>query len=243
MNDSTPVAHGYTLADLDRMARVACAADRSLAGDMTTRYDTAWSAIALALVEAERWPRPETLVRAGWQAIYRDVREVQHLYGVTRNGHTGAVASAQRFCQYWSGQTFTTEAAYAERVTEILAVRQIVPALTPALRDAALAVIVHPTYEAAAKALGIGYGTLIMRLSDLRKQFGGLWFAPETVPLAKAKFHRDAVRTKPARTHCRSRHELIPENVYTRADGVRICRTCEAARSARRHATRMAVAA
>jgi uncharacterized protein YqiB (DUF1249 family) len=56
------------------IAHQACAADRSLASDITTRYDTAWSAIALALVEAEHWPRPEALVRAGWQAIYADVR-------------------------------------------------------------------------------------------------------------------------------------------------------------------------
>jgi hypothetical protein len=210
---------------------------------MTTRYDVAWSAIALALAEAETWPRPEALVRAGWQAIYRDVREVQHLYGVTRSGHSGAVASAPRYCAYWSVHTPATEAAYAERATDVVAVRQIVPALTPALRDAALAVIAHPTYEAAAEALGIDYGTLVMRVSNLRKQFRGLWFAPETAPRAKAKLHRDAVRTKPARTHCRHGHELIPENVYTRADGVRICRTCETARSARRHAARMAVAA
>ena len=47
--------YGYTLRDLDSMARMACAADRSLSGNMTMRYQVAWSAIALALVEAPHW--------------------------------------------------------------------------------------------------------------------------------------------------------------------------------------------
>jgi RHS repeat-associated protein len=39
VRDTNTVAHGYTLADIDRLARQACAADRSLAADMTTRYE------------------------------------------------------------------------------------------------------------------------------------------------------------------------------------------------------------
>lgn len=55
-------------------------------------------------------------------------------------------------------------------------------------------------------------------------------------PVSHAENMRRGVQSFDVRTHCLSgRHELTPENVYTRSDGRQQCRLCwRAAKSARR---------
>lgn len=218
---TTEIAHGYTLADLNRLAAKACAADRSLAGDMTTRYDTAWSAIALALVEAERWPRPESLVRAGWQAIYAEIRAMQHTYGYSE--HTRDLGP--RACAYWTRRP--TDHA-EDRVIEPLAVRQILPTLTPGQRAAVHALAVHDDYQAAADSLGLAYRTFCARIRAARAQFHARWYAPDTTPPRCGMDKRVRSHTLP--NHCPHGHEFTPENTWRPpGGGGRRCRTCLAA--------------
>jgi len=216
------IAHGYTLADLDTLARKACAADRSLAGDMTTRYDTAWSAIAVALCEADRWPRPETLVRAGWQAIYREIREMQHTYGYSEHLRD----LSPRAAAYWTRRPADhTE----DRVIEPLAVQQIAATLTPAETRAITALALHDDYQAAADALGVGYHTLHQAVRVARIRFRRRWYAPDTPPPTGGMDKRVRSRTQP--DHCPQGHEFTPENTWRPPSGRggRRCRTCMAA--------------
>lgn len=233
MND---IAHGYTLADLDRMARAACAADRSLAGDMTTRYDTAWSAIATALCEAETWPRPETLIRAGWQAIYAEIRAMQHTYGYSEYvGGFGPRAAA-----YW---TRIPADHMDDKVIEPMAAWQILATLTEKELAAVTALAALGDYQAAADALGISYLAFHQRLTAARTRFRRRWYAPETPPPVRGMDKR--IRSRTLTNRCPSDHEFTPENTWLSPTGRggRRCRTCIAAARPRARARAAEVAA
>lgn len=232
MNHSTVIAHGYTMRDLDRLAASACTYDRSMASDTTTRYETAWSAIAEALCSTEEPPEWHDLFTVGWRAIYAEVREMRHLFGQRDKDGTNEVASSQRFRQYWTLPPERPEEGIAER----MAVPQILAALTDTERAAVIALAVHDDYQAAADALGIKYTTMTMRMSSARKKFRAHWYAPETAPPVKGTDRRVGSRTQALRTHCRNGHELSGDNVYRRPNpkpgrrGERRCRACEADR-------------
>lgn len=235
---------GYTLTDLDRMARAACTADRSYSSDMTTRYDTAWSAIALALVESDQEPDRADLVRAGWQAIYREVRAVQDMNGVSREDRSGQIGSAPRFAAYWR---VIHHEGVDERITEEIAVHQVLSILGAPYRDAVIALAVHDTYQGAADALAITYKALVARIGTARRRARAAWFAPETAPPTKGTDRRVGAYGRELATHCKAGHEWTPEN--TRWDRrsaasakVRRCRDCERERSHTRRPARHAEA-
>lgn len=241
------VAHGYTLRDVHALARAACKADRSLSADMTTRYDTAWSAIAEHLHTAVIPPGRNELVRVGWQAIYADVRAMNRMYGVDSTGRSGEVASAPRFVAYWSvGQAEPADMDLIERI----AVHQILATLPEHQRQAVVALALHDDYAVAAEALGLKYPTLTARLRLARKAFRELWFAPDTPPPARGTDRRVGTYGKVLAAHCSAGHRWTPENTrWDRGRGkggarVRRCRACERNRSvARRSATQLRVAA
>jgi hypothetical protein len=222
----TELPYGYTLHDLDAMARAACAADRSLSSDMTIRFDIAWSAIALALVEAPYWPRRESLVQAGWRAIYAEVREVQHTFGVSRNADRGTVASGKRFREFWWHGTVDFEDGLVER----LAVGPCLDALTDAEREAVTALAVHDDYRAAAQYLGLTRKAFQARLNSARKRFKRRWYYPETPPTTRHTDRRIEAYDKERSAACHKGHEWTPENTRWRRDGQRTCRACEKAR-------------
>lgn len=233
----TEVRHGYTLQQIDRMARSACLADRSMASDVDTRYNTAWSAIAEQLCTSEEPPIWEDLVRAGWQAIYREVREMRHCFGQSRDDPNAEVASGKRFQQYWFVREDSPEEGFVER----LAVVQIMPKLPPLYRDALVALAVTGDYRAAAEMLGIGYSALTVRLSTARKAFRRHWFAPDPAPPIRGTDRRVEAYGKPTQTHCLRWHELSGDNVRPRR-GVRgwDCRACERERAAAKRARKKA---
>jgi hypothetical protein len=73
--------HGYTLADLHALTRLAVHTAGSMATNWHERYDTAWSAIAEHLYATEHWPPQHDLVRAGQLAIYAVVDDDRQAYG------------------------------------------------------------------------------------------------------------------------------------------------------------------
>jgi hypothetical protein len=80
---------GYTLADLNGLARLAVHTAGAMAGDWHDRYDTAWSAIAEHLYAAPHWPPRHDLVRAGQLAIYAVVDGDRQAYGYYRRKTDG----------------------------------------------------------------------------------------------------------------------------------------------------------
>ncbi|WP_018386411.1 hypothetical protein [Wenjunlia vitaminophila] len=236
--------HGYALADLDRIARAACAADRSLAADMSTRYDIAWSAVALALAEAAEPPSWQHLVRVGWQAIYAEVRDVRRLYGIPRDRAVDGVASAPRFTIYWHP---TSGTAAEDVLVETVAVRQILATLSPIYRNAVVALAAHDTVRAAAQALGISEVAMKGRLRTAKAQFAERWFAPDPAPRLR-RDRRVGAYDRALATHCSAGHEWTPETTRWgrgRPGGARVrrCRACERERGAARRAAATGIAA
>lgn len=237
------VAHGYTLRDLHVLARTACAADRSLSSDMTTRYDTAWSAIAEHLCAAETPPGWNELTRVGWQAIYADVKAVRRLYGVDSTGRSGEVGSAPRFAAYWrADRSEPADDALVDRI----AAHQILTTLPEHQRQAVVALALLDDYQRAADSLGLKYGTLTARIRLGRRAFRTLWFSPDTAPPAKGTDRRVASHTG-VPDHCPAGHEFTPDNTrITRRDKKgrksRRCRACERARGAARRQNKQELA-
>lgn len=218
------VRHGYTLADLHRMARIACGVNRR--GDIRTRLDLAFSAIALALCEAETPPSHTALVNAGVWALRRETQEVVQLRGYSRED---GEASAPKFVVYWTPRE---DRRAEDDLIEKLALRQIFNTLTEAQRAAVVALAALGDYRAAAGSLKIRRGTFLMRLMVARRRFRAHWYAPETPP----PHPRDIrIGSRTERAHCANGHELSDDNVYrartrrSRAD--RKCKTCETERS------------
>jgi hypothetical protein len=237
VNDLTAVAHGYTLADLDCMARQACTYDRSHASDADTRYQVAWSAIAEALIAAPHWPRRESLVQIGWQAIYREVREMQHTFGCRGDTANRGVASTPRFVQYWYSPVY----AFEEDLIDRLALPVILATLTDSEREAVVALAVHDDYRVAAAALGLTPSAFTVRLSAARRRFRRRWFAPDSAPPIAGTDRRVGIHGRVPDTHCGRGHEWTPENTRWRRDrsGSRTCRACERVRTAARTAARI----
>lgn len=233
------VKHGYTLLDLDQMTHAAMKADRSMAMDYADRRDIAWSAIAEALCEAPHWPRRSTLIQAGWQAIYRSVREDYRQHGYADRAWANGHATAARYVQFWYSPVQPT---HEDRIVERVAVSQVIGTLTATNRNALIALAAYGDYQAGADSLGITYKAFVARVGTARKQTHALWHEGETPRRIRTTDRRVEVRGQALATHCeKGGHEWTPENTRIRQRIVRgklrterVCRACEHDRSAKR---------
>lgn len=235
--DDLHLAHGYTLRDLHQMTTAACKADRLLAMPYEQRRDIAWSEIAVTLASAEDPPQRQELIRVGWQAIYRHVRE-----GLRERGYrddrdwSGANPTMPRFVQFW-GSNITP--SHEDRVVERVATRQVMVTITGVYRDAVIALAAFGDYQAAADALGISREALHQRINTARRTFLRRWHQGET-PHRPRGINRLAPGTG-KQPHCNAGHEWTPENTRTRSRIARgkvrtrrECRACERDRRRRR---------
>lgn len=243
--DNLEVRHGYTIGDLRRLAAAAVTADRLMASDITDRYDTAWSAIAEHLCAADEQPDRQALVRVGWQAIYRQVRDARRERGYAdgTDNFTSNAPTMPRFVMWW-GRGITP--SHEDKVVERIAARQVIGALGGSIyADAVVALAVHGDYRMAAAALGISYEAFGFRIAHARRQLAALWHQGET-PRPLRIDRRVQTYDKTLATHCSKGHEYTPENTHARHRIVRgkpvtarVCRACESERSAARHQARM----
>ncbi|MGW1492599.1 hypothetical protein [Streptomyces sp. NPDC002402] len=229
MTTPHPIRWNWTLTDLDHLAKTAAAAAPSGGLDGLTRYQTAWSAIAEALVTAETPPARADLIRAGRQAINAEITACLHARGY-RNSHAHrGPASSPRYMQYW---TVRGDENAIDRLIDHLAAAQIGDLFTAAQGLAVEALARHDDHQTAADALGVGYKTFSTRLSAARRTFRAAWYAPDTAPPVTGHDKRRG-NTSP-RTRCREGHELSGDNlrIQIRKGGKteRCCRTCESAR-------------
>jgi hypothetical protein len=234
-----PVAHGYTLADLDQLTRGALKADRLVALDYADRRDIACSAIAEHLCAAEEAPSRIELIQVGWQAIARTVRDGYRARGY-QDGDYGldGAPSMPRFMRFWgSGVTSSHEDGVVERV----AVGQVLRTLPDIYRDAIVALAVGDDYMRAAELLGISYKALVARIGVARRSLLELWHEGETPHRTKRVDRRVEVHGQELATQCGNGHDWTPENTRIRHRMVRgkpkrgrVCQACERARSRRR---------
>lgn len=172
----TELRHGYTLADLNQMTRAAVMADRSGATPYPDRWDTAWSAIAIALYEAEHWPRRSTLIQAGWTAIYREVRDSRRHHGYRDREHDSGLGSAPMFARYWCAP----EAPWTDRLLDRIAAAQVHSALSDRDRQVLDTLAAFGDLRTAAAALGIKDASFRTYVSQARRRWLALWHDGET---------------------------------------------------------------
>jgi len=182
----TDPMHGYTLADLDGIARQVLRMDRWRSGDADERYAAVWHAIAEDLLAAETRPSRQGLLTTGLRASDRHMQDELRHHGRDREaGNTGQ--SRPHFERYW----YTGPPSFPEsRIVEGIALWQVMPLLTPAQHQALTALALHEGYIAAAEATGRTYDTLYTLIKQARQRIYTAWHEGETAP--KRPWRKDA---------------------------------------------------
>lgn len=174
MRDVVEMPQGYTLADVERLAKVAAGTVLTHTGQsMAERVDDAWSAIVERLYADPEPIDPGQLVWIARKALYRGDRDYGHSYGVfKRDAHHGR-GSMPRFQQFWWRPVVTIE----DQVVDRRAFAEIWPRLSPAEQEAVVAVAIYGDQQEAARALGRPH--LRSSLYSARKRFLALWHEHE----------------------------------------------------------------
>lgn len=212
--------HGYTLADVERIARWASAHHRSMAGDVADRMSVARLAI-LNLVYAEQAPQGHDLLAAASGAIRDLVQDDLRHRGVSSRDHWAGDGSAHNFQRYWfaAHSSPSPENGVVERVS----VAQVLPRLKVQHRRALTALAATGDRTLAAQHLGVTALTFETHLSQARRHFLRLWHEHET-PSKKWRFDSGP------RPHARTRGCGTP-SAYQRHRAYRedACQPCKTA--------------
>ena len=177
--DGVPVRHGYTMRDLDDLARRVVSNHMHWwpAGNRHDQHDTAWHGIVERLYTADEPPTEVELLEAGRRMLADEVRGHMQVHGARRDGtNTG-----EKHAAYWSWFG-AVHPSPEPAVVEGIAVHQVLAALTPRQVEAFGALGATGDYVKAAEVLGIvpvSFESLIVRA---RRAFDVLWFEGETPP-------------------------------------------------------------
>lgn len=179
MSADTKLRWGYTLADLQRLARQATLGVGARAATFHDMYDTAYSAIAEHLYATDQEPSETSLVSKGRGAIIAEIRAAQRERGQASNTSRRDDRQSPSFAVYWDWAARNTPSP-EQLVVERVAADQILAALTPAQSAAVHALATCADYRAAAESMSTRYGTFTGNLSDGRRRFLRLWHEGET---------------------------------------------------------------
>lgn len=252
MIEAIDIRHGYTLADLDRMARAAVQMAWPRAMDYRERYETAWSAIAEHLCATDEEPVERDLKLVGCNAVNRLAQDHGRHWGLDRNNAGAGFESARNFLRYWELSRRATGSP-ENGVVERLALAQIWPHLSDTHRMVLAAMAVHADNVIAAESVGKTYATFNTHLMSARRRFLTHWHQGETPSRFWGKGDRRHGRRsgiqvlanrsqqrarRPAqapkdpgksRTRCGNGHELTSDNVGVNGR----CKTCARERQRR----------
>jgi len=234
------VRHGYTMADLDRLARLTVTFHLGwfAGGDRNDQYEAAWHGIVEHLCSVEQQPSERDLLDAGRRVLQDDQQRHQQMLGTRRSGtYTGA-----NFARYWDWHARTVPSP-EDAVVERIALVQITATLCASHIEAlTMLAVLGNDVQATAEALGITYQAAKDRLNKARRNFRGHWYAPDPPP----PMHRPMAAVAPQAEE-RLRAEcgvcgtpMTPENTRwekPRKPGrapVGHCRACESDRGRRR---------
>lgn len=214
------LAHGYTMADVDDIARWALNVSwRTQNLSWSDRYDAAWFGIAERLYRAGS-PRPtrRDLLDAGLQALSATLDAEYRHHGIAkRSGQT-----APHFAKYWLAVGGSDD--FTDRIVERLALPQVLAELTDLDYETFAALAAHGSNQAAAAALGIKAQAFNARVSRARRRFAETWLDHETPPAPP-----DLTKT------CKAGHPRDDTNGYSTGRQW-VCRTCARASDRKRKA-------
>lgn len=170
------LSHGYTLADLERLARISVTRDFWNQGmHPADRFDLSFSAMAELLYASSEPPTANDLFNAATTAIRRQVISDRSAHGIS---NVDAYKDAPNFWRYWWEQ-FRHAAGPEERVVDRTALWQIFSTLAPRYQRVLLALATHDDHDKAAAALGITRSTYNGNLFYARREFYRLWHEGE----------------------------------------------------------------
>ena len=176
---TTNLWHGYSLADIDRLARLVISIDRWAKDAVTVpdRLDAVRFAIIEHLLTATTRPAKQDLVTIGRSASDRHVEAEMHYRGYDPRNILGGQSALPGFQRYWQGNPRTPA---EERLTEYLSLTQIWPHLTQIQQQAVWAFALTGDHVEAAGLLGIPLTAYSARLHKARNAFAVLWHEHET---------------------------------------------------------------
>ena len=168
------IRHGYTLDNIDQLARAAITRSRSsgsaYAADYDEQYAIAWDAIARHLYTTTDHPTGYDLIGAALTALSDDSN--------AHRRHHGYYDNTRAYGVYWTDISAPTPSP--ERgIVEWTALTQIWPQLAPYQRAALTALATFEDHQQAAEALGKSYKTFTTFISQARRDFLRLWHEGE----------------------------------------------------------------
>jgi DNA-directed RNA polymerase specialized sigma24 family protein len=168
---------GWTLQDLDRLARSVVSNNRTWwpAGDREDLYAAAWHGIVEHLYSTGQEPRRVDLMEAGRRALTRDVKDTMRHHGARTDGTNNGLKHAIYW--QWAGRAVPSPEG---PIVERLALAQILAALTPRQREAFNALAALGDYSKAADMLDVEPQTFRALLGRARGGFRALWHEGET---------------------------------------------------------------
>jgi len=173
---------GYTLEEIDKLARTAIAGKLIPGIDASDAYESAWFAIVATLYThtTSEPPWPGRLVWDARQALQRLVETERHHHGLVQRGG----AFGRNFERYWDWHARLTTSP-EEVVVDQLALQQVWPLLTEREQHAVTALAALGSHRAAAAALGCTVAAFDNRMRRARGRLLALWHEHETPPPAR----------------------------------------------------------
>lgn len=175
-----PVRHGYTMGDIDRIARAAAVNTRSGrrdSRDADELYEAAWGAIVELLCTTETALAGRDLYWAGVRGVDVVRREISRHRGVDRRDPWAGTYVAEGFLRYWIDRW--PGSPVEDAVVDRLAVQQVVAALNPRERDHLVLLALHGGDVAAAGAVS-GRRSYAALVTAARHAAQALWHDGET---------------------------------------------------------------
>lgn len=190
------LAYGYTMADVERIARLAVRLRGNRLLDTDEAQYIAWHGVIVALYEAIEPPPRRDLIAAGSQALSSEIKKIASFEGFTPDG-----GLAPRFQVYWSVR-HGLEDDFTERIAERLSLPAALSTLTGGEYEALTTLAAFDgDMGATARALDIERGALTARLVKARRKIKAVWFEHET-PRAWKSMDPDKCRNG----HSRAEH-------------------------------------
>ncbi|RYB90996.1 hypothetical protein EUA93_18855 [Nocardioides oleivorans] len=223
--NTAELAHGFTMADVDRAARIAASRAKAPMLGYDERKDIAWMAIVEAIYASDE--RPENLGQIGFTAISQEATDVQRHHGKLSYRKLERDEWAPHFAIYW--RAVAGSGSFSEQVEERVALGQVLGALTAEEYDVIATLAAFGNHAAAAEALCLTRTTFTTRLMRVRRKINALWLAPET-PVGPRKR---------ADGKCSYGHDLDEHGYQSKTRDHTLCRVC-LRNAARRRRARVA---